>query len=230
MIKVLFVEDDVQLNFAVSSFLKIRDYEIIGITDGNLTMKAFEEMNPDVVLIDIHLPGSPDGFMLAHEIKKLRNVPLLFATGKTEESVLRMVYTFDKVDYLPKPYRLEELNFRIQNLIAKGINPLVEERVFSIGDFLFYPEENKISIQKKTIRLQQKECEVLLLLYENRSKIVYKEKLLDQIWDDLRYRQRESSLYNSISHLRKYLKADKKISIECISKKGWILYIKTSTL
>ena len=189
--KVLYVEDELFLGKIVRESLESRGYEVIMEADGAKVMDQFKKTNPDICILDVMLPNK-DGFTIADEIRMLNEeVPIIFLTAKTQTEDVVKGFSLGGNDYMRKPFSMEELIVRIQNLLRNK----------SEG-------ETKINFR---------ESELLRLLYENRDKIIERKDILNLLWgNDSFFNSRNLDVY--ITKIRSYLKEDP--SIEIITIKG----------
>src|SRR5215216_4979180 len=115
--KVLYVEDEVFLAKIVSETLQSRGYEVILESDGGKAMEQFSKEKPDVCVLDIMLPNK-DGFSIADEIRdKDAEVPIIFLSAKSQTSDVVNGFRLGANDYIRKPFSIEELIVRIENVL-----------------------------------------------------------------------------------------------------------------
>src|SRR5436190_14820146 len=119
--KILYVEDELFLGKIVKESLESRGFEVIMESDGAKATGAFKKAEPDICVLDIMLPNK-DGFTIADEIRELNeNVPIIFLTAKTQTEDVVKGFAIGGNDYIRKPFSMEELIVRIQNLLkTKG--------------------------------------------------------------------------------------------------------------
>src|SRR5215213_3956435 len=118
-LKVLYVEDEIFLAKIVSETLQTRGYEVIMESDGAKVLQKFEMAKPDVCVLDVMLPNK-DGFSIADEIRaKDPDVPIIFLTAKSDVSDVVNGFKTGGNDYIRKPFSMEELIVRIENVLKK---------------------------------------------------------------------------------------------------------------
>ncbi|HEY1056397.1 MAG TPA: response regulator, partial [Emticicia sp.] len=127
MTKVLYVEDEPFLGKIVKESLESRNFKVEMVADGNLVLKAFEQFKPDICVLDVMLPNK-DGYTLGNEIRQIKpNLPIVFLTAKTQTDDVLKGFQSGGNDYIRKPFSMEELIVRINNLLllsnSKGITP-----------------------------------------------------------------------------------------------------------
>ena len=219
--KVLYVEDEIFLAKIVSETLQSRGYEVTLESDGAKVLSKFESAKPDVCILDIMLPNK-DGFSIADEIReKDKNVPIIFLTAKSEENDVVNGFKTGGNDYIRKPFSMEELIVRIENVLKKkqGEPEIIFEEAV-IGNYVFNTKRQVLSINGEDRKLSYRESELLKLLYENRDKIVERREILNLLWgSDSFFNSRNLDVY--ITKLRNYLKADPALEILTIKGIGY---------
>jgi DNA-binding response OmpR family regulator len=215
--RLLYVEDEVFLGKIVKETLSLKGYEVLMETDGNQVLKQFQIFQPDICILDIMLPGK-SGYEIAAEIRQLNEfLPIIFLTAKVQTEDVVKGFKMGGNDYIRKPFSMEELMVRIENLLQiKQIIPdlSAEEK---IGRFLFFPTKQLLHVEGNNRKLSFRESELLKFLWLNRNAIVQRRDLLNHIWgNDSFFNSRNLDVY--VTKLRSYLKEDP--SIEIITIKG----------
>lgn len=217
--KIFYVEDELFLGKIVKESLESRDFEVIMESDGAKATDLFKKSKPDICLLDIMLPGK-DGFAIADEIRHIdEEVPIIFLTAKTQTEDVVKGFSLGGNDYIRKPFSMEELIVRIQNLLRnKGeASSKIAGGVATLGKYTFQLNRQLLSNGKEERKLSYRESELLKLLYENREKIIDRKDILNLLWgNDSFFNSRNLDVY--ITKLRSYLKGDP--ALEIITIKG----------
>lgn len=215
--KVLYVEDETFLAKIVSETLESRGYEVVLEEDGGKALQRFAEAKPDVCVLDIMLPNK-DGFTIADEIReKDTEVPIIFLSAKSQTTDVVNGFKLGANDYIRKPFSIEELIVRIENVLRNKTAPVEEQEEVAIGQYTFNIRRQTLNHPDEQRKLSYRESELLKLLYENRDKIVERSEILILLWgSDSFFNSRTLDVY--ITKLRGYLKHDP--SIEIITIKG----------
>lgn len=217
--KILYVEDETFLGKIVKESLESRGYEVLMESDGNKVLTLFRQTGPDVCVLDVMLPNK-DGFTIADEIREVNQaVPIIFLTAKTQTEDVVKGFTLGGNDYIRKPFSMEELIVRIQNVLrgnSEGAKKIVSDSV-QIGKYNFQLNRQVLTGGGDERKLSFREAELLKLLYENRDKIIDRKDILTMLWgNDSFFNSRNLDVY--ITKLRSYLKEDP--SLEIITIKG----------
>lgn len=215
--KVLYVEDEIFLARIVTETLEGKGYEVVMENDGGKAFAKFQETSPDICVLDIMLPNL-DGFAIADQIReKDTQVPIIFLSAKSQTSDVLKGFNSGANDYMRKPFSIEELIARIENLTKDQQAANYEGEDVVLGDYVFNSRRQTLSYKDDIKKLSYRESELLRLLYLNRDNIVERSQLLNLLWgSDSFFNSRTLDVY--IAKLRGYLKKDP--SIEIITIKG----------
>ncbi|MFN5171169.1 MAG: response regulator transcription factor [Cyclobacteriaceae bacterium] len=216
--RVLYVEDEPFLARIVKESLESRQYSVHLVTEGRVAVDAFEQVKPDICVLDVMLPHK-DGFEIAAEIRQ-RNpeVPIIFLTAKSQTEDVLKGFGAGGNDYLRKPFSMEELIGRINNLMTLSRKHTAGSAdQVKLGDFVFHPNRYELQLGDQVRKLSHREATLLQLLGANQNKIINRKDILLQLWgDDSFFNSRNLDVY--ITKLRDYLKEDP--SLEIITIKG----------
>lgn len=211
------MEDEVFLAKIVSETLQGRGFDVVLESDGGKAMELFEKEKPDVCVLDIMLPNK-DGFAIADEIReKDLQVPIIFLSAKSQTSDVVNGFKLGANDYIRKPFSIEELIVRIDNVLKNKETPAEDAQEVSIGQYQFNIKRQTLTHPLEQRKLSYRESELLKLLYLHRDKIVERSEILTLLWgSDSFFNSRNLDVY--ITKLRGYLKHDP--AIEIITIKG----------
>lgn len=219
-VKILYVEDEVFLAKIVSETLQSRGYDVILEGDGGKASEQFAKEKPDVCILDIMLPNK-DGFAVADEIREMdAQVPIIFLSAKSQTADVVNGFKLGANDYIRKPFSIEELIVRVENVLKnKTVTPEETDEV-PIGEYIFNTRRQTLSHASEQRKLSYRESELLKLLYDNRDKIVERSEILTLLWgSDSFFNSRNLDVY--ITKLRGYLKHDPIIEIITIKGIGY---------
>lgn len=219
--KILYVEDEPFLGRIVKESLESRDFEVNMADDGLKAFDLFQKISPDICVLDIMLP-TKDGYSLAKNIRQVNpQVPIIFVTAKTQTEDLLKGFESGGNDYLRKPFSMEELIVRVNNLlkISRRVSrPSVG--IVSLGKFEFDPQRYDLKSGDGSRKLSHREAMLLQILSENRNSVVSRKDILMRIWgDDSFFNSRNLDVY--ITKLRDYFKPDPGIEIITIKGVGY---------
>ena len=221
--KLLYVEDEPYLAKIVKESLESRDFEVNLITDGELVLRAFEKFKPDLCVLDVMLPNK-DGFTIGQEIRgSYPQIPIIYLTAKNQTTDVLKGFESGGNDYIKKPFSMEELIVRINNLmrITKGKKQEISPNSsVEIGQYLFFPQKFELHFNDQIKTLSHRETQLLKILSEHRNFAVNRKDILKQVWgDDSFFNSRNLDVY--IKKLRDYLKKDEKVKIVTLKGIGY---------
>ncbi len=216
--KVLYVEDEVFLGKIVTESLESRGYHVHWVRDGKDIVDAFTTFAPDICVFDVMLPNV-NGFRAGRQVREINaGVPILFLTAKDQTDDVLTGFKAGGNDYVKKPFSMEELIARIENLLQLTRNerePMVDNVQF--GAWTFSPLTMELKDGKNAHRLSHKESELLKILLRHQNLPVERKRILMDVWgDDSIFNSRTLDVY--ITRLRKYLK--KHPGVKIITLKG----------
>lgn len=217
-VKVLYVEDEPFLGRIVKDSLESRQLEVMMVNDGGEALSAFREFLPDICVLDIMLPNK-DGYTIAKEIRSEKaHVPIIFLTAKTQTEDLVKGFDSGGNDYLRKPFSMEELLVRINNLLQLTHKVATPHKDYiKMGIFEFWPNRYELRSESQTKKLSHREASLLQMLAENPNSQILRKDILMKLWgDDSFFNSRNLDVY--ITKLRDYLREDS--ALEIITIKG----------
>lgn len=222
-IKILYVEDELFLGKIVKESLESRSYQVVMESDGANVLDAFRQLQPDVCVLDVMLPGV-DGFTLATAIREIdAEIPIIFLTAKTQTDDLVKGFSVGGNDYIRKPFSMEELIVRIENVLRsrRPAKPATgQSESVSIGKYNFHFVRQTLSSMNEERKLSFRESELLRLLYTHKDRIIDRREILNLLWgNDSFFNSRNLDVY--ITKLRSYLKDDEQLSIITIKGVGY---------
>lgn len=223
--KLLLVEDDTSLGYLLTEYLKMNNFIVEWVNNGNKALTKLINGKFDLCILDVMMPEM-DGFQLAEKInQKKLNIPFLFLTARSLKIDLLKGFSLGAVDYIRKPIDEEELVIRLNRLlgILKPKKVKIQEG-YSIGKYSYYPLTYELKFNGKSKHLTARESELLFYLLKNKNHICLHKDILQNIWGKNDYFN-QKSLNVFITRLRKYLSNDASIKIENIHTRGFILTI-----
>ncbi|MBS5588249.1 MAG: response regulator transcription factor [[Clostridium] spiroforme] len=219
--KILVIEDDKTISDELKILLDDNGYDAYQLFNFHQITKKIIEFNPDLVLLDIVLPGT-NGQTILKEIRKESNLPVIMLTSKTGDinEIMSMSYGAD--DYITKPYNPTLLLLRIETLFRhlddRGSNNQIEYNQMTINLL-----KSTLTYKDNEIILSKNELTILYYLIKNHGKIVSRDELIDHLWDYSDFVD-DNTLTVNINRLRKKMSNLGILdSIETRRKQGYIL-------
>ena len=181
--RVLVVEDDRVINQAVSDRLEAEGYEVARAWDGPGAVAAYGEHSPDLVVLDVMLPGY-DGHEVCRRIQADRPVPVLMLTARADETDVLVGLGLGADDYLTKPFRMRELVARVGALLRRVARAaeLVGRRALELGDLRVDVAARRVWLGGEEVRLTPTEFDLLLCLASAPGAVVSRDRLMADVW------------------------------------------------
>ena len=181
--RILVVEDEPLINQAVSDRLVSEGYDVVRAYDGPGAVASFEEHQPDLVLLDVMLPGF-DGHEVCRRIQALRPVPVLMLTARDDEADILVGLGVGADDYLTKPFRMRELVARVAALLRRveRAAELTSRRPIEVGDLRVDTAARRVWVAATEVRLTPTEFDLLACLAAEPGTVVTRERLLAEVW------------------------------------------------
>ncbi len=216
---VLVVDDDPIISRFVSANLKAREFEVITAEDGPSALKAMEERLPDLVILDIMMPGM-DGNEVCQRIREWSQVPIIMLSAKTEVSSKVDLLNTGADDYITKPFGIEELMARVKAVLRRKTGaPKRDSAVFSSGNLEVNLGNRWVAVDGKQIKLSPTEYNLLRELVQNAGKVITHQMLLARIWGP-EYGEEIEYLRVYIGRLRNKIEADPQNPKHIITEPG----------
>jgi DNA-binding response OmpR family regulator len=187
MERILIIEDNVNIAELEKDYLKLNNFDVVIAYDGeNGAQQAINE-SFDLVILDLMLPKK-SGFEVCAEIRKVKEIPILMVTAKKEDIDKIRGLGIGADDYIVKPFSPNELVARVKahltryQRLTKNNTTSEINRKIAVGDLSIFPEDLRVYIGDKEIKLPNKEFELLYYLASNPNKVFSKELLFDELW------------------------------------------------
>ncbi|NQU80016.1 MAG: response regulator transcription factor [Bacteroidetes bacterium] len=224
-IKILLIEDDVNLGFLLVDFLEANGFEVKLYRDGLSALKGFQAFHFDFCIIDIMLPEM-DGFTLGEKIKEINSdIPMIILSARSMKEDKIKGFCIGVDDYITKPFDEEELLYRIRAILNRTNNLKINVENSSnieIGKYLFDPVTQLLTFDNISQRITVKESRILRKLAHAKNNLVTREEIMIEVWGESDY-YTGRSLDVFISKIRHFLKNDPAIKITTIPTVGYIL-------
>lgn len=185
--KILIVEDELTLQETLAYNLEHQGYKVITASDGNRALELARESEPDLILLDIMLPGM-DGFEVCRIIRQEMTVPILMLTARDDEIDRVVGLEVGADDYLTKPFSMRELIARVKALlrrirIMESKNVKEEEhKTFQFANLRIDESRHEVLLEEQPLNLKPKEYDLLLYLARHRGLILSREQILEEVW------------------------------------------------
>jgi len=184
MTKILVIDDEPSIINLVSAYLKPEGYEVFTASDGNAGLKAAHAFKPDLIILDLMLPGI-DGIELLSRLRRESDVYVIMLTARTDETDKIVGLSVGADDYVTKPFSPRELVARVKAALRRiktGTSSSEERSVLSFKHVRIDVGAHTVSVDDVPVELTSIEFDLLRALAENRGRVLSREQLLEKIW------------------------------------------------
>ena len=178
--RILVVDDDVALAEMIGIVLQNEGYEVVFCADGSAALTQFQENNPDLVLLDVMLPGM-DGFDVCRAIRRVSDAPIVMLTARSDTADVVTGLEAGADDYVPKPFKPKELVARVRARL-RGREDSQADEGLSLQDLSIDVAGHIVKREGRVIALTPLEFDLLVTLARSPWKVFSREELLEQVW------------------------------------------------
>jgi DNA-binding response OmpR family regulator len=190
MATVLIVEDETALRETLAYNLERQDYQVMAVGDGKAALEAARRLHPDLILLDLMLPGL-DGIEVCRILRQEMNIPILMLTARDDEIDRVIGLEIGADDYITKPFSMRELMARVKSHLrrerliraeaytAQEVSP---KEVLQFGNLALDLTRREVRLDQLPIALKPKELELLIFLARHRCQALTRDYLLQQVW------------------------------------------------
>lgn len=217
-------DDEKDIRALIKSFLEEAGHEVAVFENGEGLFEAVEQQEPDLVILDVMMPGI-DGFSLAAKIRKQSDVPIVFLTARDTDADFITGFTAGGDDYFTKPFSPVKLTMRVNAMLKREKNRAPEKNALQFGDIEIDTSLKICYVKSDVLKLTKTEYDLMHYLLERPDQAVSREELLDKIWGyDALVETRVTD--DAIKRVRKKLRTAKSmVEIETIWGYGFRLKI-----
>lgn len=204
--KILVVEDDADINELLVKILKEADYKAVQAFSGTEAMLMLEKEVPDLILLDLMLPGI-SGEKLLQDIRKNQHcdIPVVVISAKNSLNDKVLLLKNGADDYMTKPFEPEEVIARVQASLRRSGKEQITEKILIHKKLKLYPDARRVMLDEKELALTAHEFDILLLLMENPKKVYSRETLYELVWRGGYYGE-NNTVNVHVSNIRKKIK------------------------
>jgi two-component system, OmpR family, KDP operon response regulator KdpE len=205
MSRVLVVEDEPQMRRALTTNLRARGYEVDEATSGEQALELAASRHPDVVVLDLGLPGI-DGIDVVHGLRGWTTVPILVLSAREDEASKVEALDVGADDYVTKPFGMDELLARLRAALRRA-TPAGEEPMVSTDHFVVDLAAKRVTRGTQLVHLTPTEWQVVEVLVRNPGKLVSQRQLLADVWGP-QYRTETNYLRLYLAQIRRKLEPE----------------------
>jgi DNA-binding response OmpR family regulator len=200
--KVLIVDDDVDLLDVLSYALRREGFNVQVAADGQQALSRIQSSKPDVILLDVRLP-KVNGFEVLRRIRESDDIPVIVLTALNDEETVLKAFNLGADDFITKPFSPRQLTARIRAVMRRGnsTGKVGTGRVLALGEAALDLDSHELAVAGRSVRLTPTEFKLLHILAVNEGRVVSTSRLIEYIWG---YNNEEDTglLRTHISHIR----------------------------
>jgi two-component system response regulator MtrA len=217
MSKILIVEDDDALRETLEIGLRSNGFDVCQAANGLEAVPVFEKHKPDLVLLDLMLPGK-NGIEICHELRQSSGVPIIMLTARTDDIDMIRGLEAGADDYVTKPYKIEVLVSRIK----ARLRPIkqVQHTIIKLGPVELDTLSHEVLKHGKKVSLTPLEYKLLLTLASHPNEVFSREMLLEQVWE-YTYKADTRLVNVHVQRLRSKIEEDQEDPKLVITVRGW---------
>jgi len=207
--RILVVDDDPKLIRLVREILSATGYEVLTANRGDQAIELVSLEQPDLLLLDIMLSSSLDGYDVVKRVHEFSDVPIIMLTAKVKESDMLRGFDLGVDDYITKPFNSKELLARVRAVLKRAMGAPVDQIESEIvcGDLRINLPQRRVRVSEREVHLTPTEYKLLHELAIHRNQVLIHEQLLTSVWG-AEYRNDQDYLRTYIYQLRKKLEPD----------------------
>jgi DNA-binding response OmpR family regulator len=182
-VKILVVDDDPAIRNLIHRFLSQQGYQVESGQDGQTGLELFEQLNPDLVVLDVNLPDTT-GYKLCQEMQRRTGVFVLMLTSRTDEADKMKGFAEGADDYITKPFSLVEIGARVAAILKrKRIVTPTQQQSLTFGELLIDPVRREVLLGSQIVPLTALEFDLLYCLASKPGRVWRRAELLHEVWD-----------------------------------------------
>lgn len=179
----MLVEDERSLSEPLTFLLESEGYEVALVEDGLQAIERYESLDPDLVLLDLMLPGAP-GTEVCRRIRQTSDVPIIMLTAKDSEVDIVVGLELGADDYVIKPYSSRELIARLRAVLRRRVESAADanESMIRVGRVVMDVDRHTVAVDGNDISMPLREFELLEYLMRNAGRVLTRGQLIDRVW------------------------------------------------
>lgn len=212
MSKILVVEDDPYLLKIIRSYLEREKFEVLSSMRGDTGLEIAVMENPDLVLLDLNLPGL-DGLDVASELRRKKDIPIIMVTARIEEADRLTGFNTGADDYISKPFSPRELVARVKAVLHRVKKDDGGKSTISIDELLIDVDRHQVIVAGNEVELTPTEFDMLFKMASNPGRVFSRQQLMDDMQGESG-NSYERSIDVHIKNLRNKLKQHSKVTFQ----------------
>ncbi len=202
----LVVDDEPMVREVVAEYLRRDGMEVCELDDGTVALEWLQDHRPDLVVLDIMLPGT-DGLAVLRRLRAAGDIPVILLTARTEELDRVLGLELGADDYVVKPFSPRELTARVRTVLRRAA-PVADGEVLDFGGLRIDPRAREVLVDGRPVALTAKEFDLLHALAASPRQVFSRRQLLSRVWDSAPEYQDPATVTVHVGRLRQKLEPD----------------------
>ena len=202
----LVVDDEPMVREVVAEYLRRDGMEVCELEDGTVALEWLQDHRPDLVVLDIMLPGT-DGLAVLRRLRAAGDIPVILLTARTEELDRVLGLELGADDYVVKPFSPRELTARVRTVLRRAA-PVADGEVLDFGGLRIDPRAREVLVDGRPVTLTAKEFDLLHALAASPRQVFSRRQLLSRVWDSAPEYQDPATVTVHVGRLRQKLEPD----------------------
>jgi len=204
--KVLIVEDEGEIRDVVARYLENSNFEVYKAKDGFEGLSLFEEVSPDLMILDVMMPGIT-GFDVLKNIRRISNIPIIMLTAKQEEVDRLTGFEMGADDYISKPFSVKELVKRVEVILKRVYGDHNSLPKLMCKDLILDTQKQILLKGEIEIEITSKEYKLLYVFFNNQNRLLAREQLIEKAFGDM-YDGFDRNIDSYIKKIRRKIESD----------------------
>lgn len=184
-VRILIVDDEPPIRKLLRVGLSTQDYTVVEAMNAKVAMEMIESEKPDLVILDLGLPGMPGLDLLARWRGQGHDLPIIILSSRTDEAGIVRALELGADDYIAKPFGMNELVARVRVALRHRLQTQGEKPVFQVGELSVDLVKRIVKVADREVKLSPKEYDILRILVQHAGKVLTHRFLLERVWDGL---------------------------------------------
>lgn len=217
--KILLIDDDPKIYELLFTYFDLAGYELLRALDGNVGLEMVDELHPDMVLLDVMIPGV-DGWNIARLLREKSSIPIIIVSARDSEKDILYGFRLGVDDYVVKPFSMAELVARVSAVLNRCNIPDRSSNLVESGDLFIDLKRKHVRVKGEKVKLTPTEYRLLESLARYTNNTIPIEKLLSEVWGP-EYVGESTHVKQYIWSLRKKIEDDPNVPKHLITRRGF---------
>lgn len=205
--RILVVDDEATVREVVAAYLDREGFEVAQAADGTAALELIEREHPDLVVLDVMLPGT-DGLSILSAVRRAMSTPVILLTARADATDRILGLEMGADDYVVKPFSPREVVARVKAVLKRGLEPRTADTSLDFGELVIDGATREVTLSDTPVELTAREFDLLFFLASSPRRVFSRNQLLEHVWDSTRDWQDPATVTVHIGRLRQKLESE----------------------